>query len=133
MYNDVLQYWLKQFNNPLKLPTQTNTLDHAPRSASRRSLVPETRGGVTIEGGGHYHTPSLLLVANFFYTKYAMPSLPGYSTIDQNICSLLEETNAGTYSVTRFDQATSHLNGASLLFSYAENHRPLFVFFCVIC
>ena len=25
MYNDVLQYWLKQFNNTLKLPIQTNS------------------------------------------------------------------------------------------------------------
>ena len=48
---------LKRFNNKLKLTTQTNKL-HASRSASHRSRVPETRGGVTIAdgGGGHCHT-----------------------------------------------------------------------------
>ena len=50
MYNNILQ-WLKQFNNKLKLPTQTNKLDHAPLSASHRSLIPETRGCVTIARG----------------------------------------------------------------------------------
>ena len=51
MYNDVFQYWFKRFNNKLKLPTQTKKLQ-APRSASHRSLVPETLGGVTIASGG---------------------------------------------------------------------------------
>jgi len=74
--HNVLQYWFKRFNNKLQLPPQSNKLDYAPLSASRRALVPEIRGGVTTADAGHYHR----------WTVIELTALMSFGSSIYNIC-----------------------------------------------